>query len=241
MLFSNSGYTYAQSLEDANKDYFNQQYEQSITKLQSILKQSPYSSSLHYNLAANYYRLGKYGMSLAHLDIASRLTPRDKDIRQTRNFIQNKINPIFIQNQQDKLFNSAFFWIHFLSLNELMLIFGLLGTSFWIYLIVLIFKNKQGKSKVSLLVIILFLTYMFSGLSYSYKINHSHAYARVTSNNASVYPSFLDQQNPLTELKDGTKVQILGQHQLKDGTKWFQIYLSKEKNGWISKDFVKVY
>ena len=75
--------TIAQSeslFKEANQAYANENYEEAISKYQSILKDGYESTSVYYNLGNSHYKLNNVGPSVYYFEKALKLDPNDADV-----------------------------------------------------------------------------------------------------------------------------------------------------------------
>ena len=75
--------TIAQSeslFKEANQAYANENYEEAISKYQSILKEGYESTSVYYNLGNSHYKLNNVGPSVYYFEKALKLDPNDADV-----------------------------------------------------------------------------------------------------------------------------------------------------------------
>ena len=78
--------TIAQSeslFKEANQAYANENYEEAISKYQSILKEGYESTSVYYNLGNSHYKLNNVGPSVYYFEKALKLDPNDADLLDT--------------------------------------------------------------------------------------------------------------------------------------------------------------
>ncbi|MCK5643063.1 MAG: tetratricopeptide repeat protein, partial [Gammaproteobacteria bacterium] len=105
----------------ANQLYNNGEYSTAAQFYEQLISQGKVHSSLYYNLGNAYYVQGDIGRAILNYQRASRLDPRDPDIRENlamaRNQSANEIDQI--SNPLDGLANFTSSW---LTLNETALI-----------------------------------------------------------------------------------------------------------------------
>lgn len=69
----------AQTLEAANKDYQDKEYEAAIQKYEEVLQRGYGSEALYYNLGNAYYKNGQAGRAVLNYQRALQLDPQDKN------------------------------------------------------------------------------------------------------------------------------------------------------------------
>ncbi len=108
----------------AKSSYDSQKYEDAL----EVFKEHPKDdASYHYNLGTVYFKLGKFGASLAHLEKANRMHPHDSDIQHNLSLVRNRLTQLMGADKLDPASTLPEQIADRLSLDEIRTALGLLG------------------------------------------------------------------------------------------------------------------
>jgi hypothetical protein len=225
--------------QHATEEYEKQNYDSSITLLDSLLDAGLESPELYYNLGNAWFKLGEVPKAILYYEKARKLAPNDPDIiynlelANTR--IADKIEPVpefFLKKWWKRAIN-------FFTEEQWMLInvfsFGLM----LVFAVIFFVAHTKGSKQLGfyLGIIFLFISLMTGLMGYSnYKNLNTHNSAIVFTPTVNVKSSPTDGANTIFVIHQGTKVELIDQ--VKD---WYRIKLANGSVGWIkAEDFEKI-
>jgi len=219
------------------KDAYDQgNYSDAIQDYQQILRQGIESASLHFNLGNAYFKSGELGEAILHYEKASKLAPRDQDIKYNlqiaRARIQDQINPppmSFVM----KVYNGVKYW---LSLNELawttvilILVTSLFFAGWW-----LVRGEQLNRVARSLFIVGIILLIFTTPLLISRTLEaHQEKYGIVLDPELKVYSGPQTISTEVFVIHEGTKVQVE-----REQDNWYKIQLLDGKEGWVQDQSV---
>ena len=225
--------------EQANDAYEQENYDSTISLLDSLLNAGLESPELYYNLGNAWFKKSEIPKAILYYEKAKKLDPNNTDINYNLELANTKIadkieaTPEFFLKKwwrTSLLFFSESQWV---SINII---------SYSILLVfVIIFFITQSKSvkQASFFLGILFLFISLLTGIYGYQSSkriHEHNTAIVFTPTVNVKSSPNESANTIFVIHQGTKVQLLDQ--LKD---WYRIKLANGSLGWMRKeDFEKI-
>jgi tetratricopeptide (TPR) repeat protein len=69
------------SMQQASEYYRNAEFDKAINIYEQLLNEGYKGTSLYYNLANSYYRIGKLGYAILNYERALRISPNDEDVK----------------------------------------------------------------------------------------------------------------------------------------------------------------
>lgn len=200
---------------------------------QRLLQEMGPNADLYYNLANVYYRQNRLGQASLGYEKALLLHPRDADLRANLALIRGKLNADLVeQSLSSRLIDSIFVWVSYLSLAELIYLFGLVWCLFWLVSLLRIFMTK-GRLGFIFWLLLLFMAVMGGSLLLKYNICKLNSWGILIKPEVNVWPSFLKADKTLLVLPEATKILIISQQPLQGTAAWYQIRLPQGKKGWI--------
>lgn len=198
-----------------------------------LLQEMGPNADLYYNLANVYYRQNRLGQAVLGYEKALLIHPRDADLRANLALIRGKLNAdLEEESLSSRLVNHIFVWVSYLSLAELMLLFGLVWCLFWLVGLTRIFVFK-GRLGFIFWLLLLFLLAMGGSLWLKYDLFKLNIWGILLKPEVNVWSSFLKADKALLDLPEATKVLIVSQQPLQGTAAWYQIRLPQGKKGWI--------
>jgi len=195
----------------ANQLYNNGEYSTAAQFYEQLISQGKVHSSLYYNLGNAYYVQGDFGRAILNYQRASRLDPRDPDIRENlamaRNQSANEIDQI--SNPLDGLANFTSSW---LTLNETALI--TLGLWFLLGLVIFTYRQLQpGRTRTIALngIFLTLLIFLAAGVSFGSRlyIEHTKPEAVIIADQVTINSSPDDDTSTDFSLTSGAEVKLL--------------------------------
>ena len=223
--------------QKANESYEQQNYDSSITLLDSLLKSGLDSSELYYNLGNSWFKKGEIPMAILYYEKAKKIEPNNDDINYNlalaNTLIADKIEPVpefFIKTW----WNTS---LRFFNENQWAIINGVSYTLLFVFIVIFfITRSKSTKQKAFILGIIFLLTSLITGF-YGYKsvqLKQAHNTAIIFTPTVNVKSSPSDNANTIFVIHQGTKVEIVDQ--IKN---WYRIKLANGSLGWLTADDFK--
>ena len=225
------------NFEIANKLYQKGNYQDAIEQYQSILKTNRHSAELYFNLGNCYYKLNKVAPAIYNFEKALLLNPNDDEIKNNLKFAQ-KLQIDDIKEVPKVGFNK---WAQdFVAINDF---------------------DTWARISVGLSIIFLlsFTGYYFSGTSLLKKISFSAMLLIFILFSLSIYATIFEKQNyqnekpaivfeEITPVKTEPKNDASDAFLLHEGTKvfikdtldnWRKIEIPDGKSGWINANAIK--
>lgn len=222
-------------MQKGNDFYANNQFAKALNAYDELIKNDISSHGLYYNLGCTYFQLDSLAQSIYYLEKAKQLDPKDADLVHNLSLAYG--------NQQDdidkfpELFITSFFkkMANLLSSNLWLI---LAAFSLWFAAIHFYLK---GAGKVFLNLNRLYVYCLLIGLCcflmayLNYHFNYNQQEAIVFSSTTTVYKSPNNEAENLLEIHEGLKVSVLD-----EVDQWYQIKMTDNTKGWLSKSAVKL-
>lgn len=220
------------SYEKAKQDYFNKNYETALSQFQVLAEARPGNPYLLYNLANTYFHLGQNGEAIRYYEKALWDLPRETDLKDNLLVARVKLLDKVQESFADYLTKTFYFWVPFITLSEYQVLLMSLSALFWLPLLFLTYKNKVALKSVFLGAVV-----VFGYLGYGYHLKKDAVsfgnFGIVIKPEVEVRANYLENDNPLFELHEGTKVRIVDQQSFNENQKWLKIILPQGQKGWV--------
>lgn len=211
--------------QKANELYANGKYSEAVKEYQKIAQAGP-AAETFYNLGNAYFKDKQIGNAILNYERAKRLNPRDSDIRLNLNYA-NQLIEYKIEDKRNWLFRQMAAGVDYLRFEECWLLF--LG-SYFIFTLFLAFSfirkqvvfGKLGTTLFILLVVCIF-PLLFKLSEHRMK---DEAIVTVKQAEARYGPSTLDQI--AFRLPEGLKVSVEDSKQ-----DWNRIRLKDSRSAWV--------
>lgn len=235
--------------QEAKAHYDSQRFEEALKAFQEHPQEN---AAYHYNLGAVYYRLNKSGASLAHLEKANRMLPRDPDIQYNLSLVRNTLNQSL---GADKL-DPASSWVEALSdklvRDEVLTIVSLLGF-ITILLWIRAFLNTQDLKKTLLnryALISMVGFWISTGVFFVQRWGESYPPA-ISLQKQPIRSGPGNQFLELAQTEAGSKLRILGpvsntiaensQSTAENPESWRQVRFSRDGIGWVKTSTLLIF
>jgi tetratricopeptide (TPR) repeat protein len=208
---------------DANRQYLDGNYSESIKQYKKILEQTTSSGEVYFNLGNAYFRNEKLGHSIYYFRKALELQPRDGDILYNLNYAKKKVIDWIPEKSKITM-------AYKLPLNkkESLYVLLILSLFFWISASLYLFKKVETLKWSRNLSFLFLVISIFTFLQLSV---FQERFGVMTSKNVKVYSGTGKDNVLLFTLHEGTEFNV------KDTTEnWIKIELSDKKKGWVHKD-----
>lgn len=225
-------------LQQGNRYYQKQQYDQAIQSYNKVLNEGFESSELYYNLGNAYYRQGKLGYAILNYERALKLSPGDEDIQHNLALANSrtidKINtlPDFFIFQ---------WWESFLALFSFS---GWVYISYFFYIILLcliifyFFTRKPDYQRISFftglgILLLLIISVSVSSIKYNREFNIKNGVVVDQSATAKLSPD-PDSKDAFV-IHEGLKVKLEDKVD-----NYYKIRLKDGKLGWLPENNIKM-
>lgn len=222
-----------QIFAEGNKLYQDGQYDQAIEKYESIITGGWQNADVYYNLGNSYFKIKKIGKSILNYERALRLSPNNDNFRFNLDYANSfiTVSPV----ERSFLFVVYNWWIHLISLNQLVILTCII---FWLFIgcIIALLFNKENSAirrwvLISGIIFIIFAVWssvVFYNLEIIQKAIVVKAPAEARSGPG---PDF----SAGFTVPEGKKVIII-----KEQGSWYEIGIKEEGlKGWIEKEVIE--
>ncbi|MCL8008576.1 tetratricopeptide repeat protein [Gelidibacter japonicus] len=226
-----------QLFQQANDLYNKGDFEDAISKYESIIESGVHSAALYFNLANAHYKLNHIAPSIYYYEKALKLSPNDKEIHNNIAFARNMTidaidkTPVFgFEKFAKKITN----WLTFDTWAKLSI---LLMALFVVFYLIYYFNYGSTKKRVAFITAITFFILACCSVALAFNNYHSTKNdqpAIVFAKESQVKSEPNLRSSESFKLHEGTKVQILD-----TVNHWKKIQIADGKTGWIPADDIK--
>lgn len=224
-------------IEEANKNYGEDNFEQAIELYQKAIDNGVESSELYYNLGNAYFKLNNIPSSILYYEKAEKLNPNDEDIlfnlQIANNRIVDKIEQVpeifYVRWWKNILYTFTVDEWGYLSLISFVLVVVML----LIFFLTNIYWIKKFSFWLGLVFIVFALTtYLLANQKYNSFIKDHEAIIFTPTLTVKSSPS--DSGIDLFVIHEGSKVQI------RDHVgEWYEIELANGSVGWVKENDIQ--
>ncbi len=224
--------------EQANTLYNEGEFEQAITKYQSILDSKQHSAELYYNIANAHYKLNNIAPSIYYFEKALQLKPNDKEILNNLAFAKKMTVDAIKEVPQlglSKFFNKITNALTFDSWAKLTIV---LMVFFVILFLVYYFTYNTARKRFSFSAsfVFLFMALFSLGLAFQKQaLDKKDNPAIIFAQKSEVKTEPNQTGSEAFMLHEGTKVQVLDTI-----NNWKKIKLADGKTGWVIASDLKL-
>lgn len=237
-LISNIGFGQNEQLFEQGNDLYNKgDFEDAITKYESIIESGEHSAALYFNMANAHYKLNHIAPSIYYYEKALRLSPNDKEINNNIAFARNMTIDAIDKTPEfgfAKFSKKVTNWLSYENWAKLSI---LLMVLFVIFYLIYYFNYGSTKKRVAFITAITFLILACSSVALAfnnYHLTKNDQPAIVFAKESQVKSEPNLRSSESFKLHEGTKVQILD-----TVNHWKKIQLADGKTGWIPADAIK--
>ncbi len=237
-LISSLGFSQNEQLfEQANDLYNKGDFEDAISKYESIIESGEHSAALYFNLANAHYKLNHIAPSIYYYEKALVLDPNDKEIHNNIAFARNMTIDAIDKTPElgfAKFSKSITNWLTFDNWAKLSI---LLMVLFVVFYLIYYFNYGSTKKRLAFIAAMTFLILACSAVALAFNNYHlvkNDQPAIVFAKESQVKSEPNLRSSESFKLHEGTKVQILD-----TVNNWKKIKLADGKMGWIPAEAIK--
>ncbi|MGR3320121.1 MAG: tetratricopeptide repeat protein [Candidatus Anammoxibacter sp.] len=116
---ANEGYTSAQKLMSTKKiKEASDGFKKAADQYEELLKYGYINGQVYYNLANTYYRLGETGKAMLFYKKASKLLPRNSELRENIKLVKTEFEDKELTGKTPDIIKALIFWYFIFNLNE---------------------------------------------------------------------------------------------------------------------------
>ncbi|RXJ52556.1 SH3 domain-containing protein [Gelidibacter gilvus] len=237
-LISSLGFSQNEQLfEQANDLYNKGDFEDAISKYESIIESGEHSAALYFNLANAHYKLNHIAPSIYYYEKALVLDPNDKEIHNNIAFARNMTIDAIDKTPElgfAKFSKSITNWLTFDNWAKLSI---LLMVLFVVFYLIYYFNYSSTKKRLAFIAAMTFLILACSAVALAFNNYHlvkNDQPAIVFAKESQVKSEPNLRSSESFKLHEGTKVQILD-----TVNNWKKIKLADGKMGWIPSEAIK--
>ena len=222
--------------EQAKKAYYDNDYEKALQGFNALLEQNEDSGHLLYNLGNVYFKMGKIGAAKWHYEKARLLIPRNADLKINLSLLDSKLIDKIENSFSDYLVATFYFWSSQLTMGELGWVLFIFTIFYWTWCIQKLWRKKRFWTAETFIILIIFI-YLTGGYYLKDSLEAYGHYGIVVNPEVDVKASYLEKDEPLFQIHQGTKVRLIDQQDFGEGGRWLRISLPQGQKGWVlSKD-----
>lgn len=240
IFFCSLGTLYAQTPEEAyrkaNLSYEDEDYENSSTLYETLVKMDRVSPEVFYNLGNSYFKLKNIGKAVLNYERASRLAPRDRDIKHNLDLARGMAIDKIELPERGFILDAILFPYDRMNINELCVLVSIMYLSVILLLMFSIFFIAYRRrifyiagSLVALCIV--FIAFLASKIYDENLVKQAVIISREVGVRSGPKEDYLLQFT----LHEGTEVRIVEERDL-----WYEISISEDLKGWLPKEAVEV-
>jgi len=236
-----TGLTFAQNetlFEQGNKFYNEGNYEEAITKYESIIDNGKHSAELYFNLGNAHYKLNHIAPSIYYYEKALQLKPADKEIKNNIGFARNMtidavdtVPEVGFSKFMNNISKSMTFERWAITAIGLVVVFVMLFLTYYFAYT----STRKRLAFVGSVASFILACFALSFAYHNYDLIEKDQPAIVFAQEAQVKSEPNLRSNEAFVLHEGTKVQVLD-----TVNNWKKIKLADGKTGWITQDDIKL-
>lgn len=236
----------AQHLSGQNEEFFNKgveayndgNYSQAISYYETILKNGEHSAALYFNLGNCYYKMNRIAPSIYYYEKALLLDPNDPDVKNNLAFARQMTLDAIEEMPETGIAKAYKASVGSLSYEQwamLSILFICMGILAYIVYFIVRYSTHKRIALVSGLVLLI-LGCIFVAFAYVGQRSFENDRPAIIFADAIMVRSEPNRRSdPVFELHEGTKVQVLDQ--LED---WNKIQLVNGQEGWIPQEEIRL-
>lgn len=237
-LIGTFGFSQNETQFEQGNDLYNQgDFEEAITKYESILESGKHSAALYFNLANAHYKLNHIAPSIYYYEKALQLAPHDKEIHNNIAFARNMTIDGIDSTPEigfAKFSKQVTNWLTFDNWAKLSVALMVL---FVVFYLIYYFNYSSLKKRLAFISAMTFL--VMCGIAIALAFNNYHLTEKdqpaIVFSKEVLVKSEPNLRSPESfKLHEGTKVQILD-----TVNNWKKIKLADGKSGWLPTDDIK--
>ncbi len=220
----------------ANKAYKDNDFELAIEKYNQIVESEYHSAELYYNIGNAYFKQKDYPKAILYYQKASKLSPRDEDIKHNIEYANQFVSDEFIEVPEFVLDRIYFSIVRSFSSNT----WALISINSFIFSLALffvfLFSKIRLNRKLAFFTSIVLVAVSVSSFKFSadMKKYQTHPNSGIIMNISTLKSSPGNDGTDLYILNPGTKVKIKSEND-----EWIEVRLPNGKIGWLKKTSIE--
>lgn len=217
---------FIQELAKSNKLYEEGNFNEARAGYQELLKQTPSSGHLHYNIGNSWFMSDQYGQAIYHYLKAQQSLPRDEDVEANLSIALRKTVDIW-DGQRDSPASAVLFWLNDFTLQEHIKALIVLNFLFWIILAInLAIGNETLEKARQILTGLLMIALLSTGARWH--MDSFLTVAVVSEKSLDVFSSEGNTDEVVLQLHEGAILPVLDRK-----GEWVELELPNGKKGWV--------
>lgn len=221
-----------QKYDMAKTAYFNREYRKAEKLLLELLADKPDNGYLKYNLGNVYFKLGELGRAIQYYEKARRTVPRLTDLRINLDYAKTKRVDEITESFSDYLNGTFYFWSGYLTIWEFRAVLVFASILFWGMCLWLFWRQRKIILTRTILGFLIF-AYLVAGYWIKSNLEAPGRFGIVLNPEVDVKASYLDTDESLFQLHEGTRVRIIDLQRFGEDKTWFRIALPEGQKGWV--------
>lgn len=219
--------------------YYNKDYATAQRYFSEMATQRQNSGFLYYNLGNVYYKMGQLGSAIQNYEKAFLFIPRSRDLATNLNQARSKLTDKIEQTFSDYILHTVYFWISALSLFEYQYFLVGLSVLFWGTVFLRYFRREKFLS-LSLAVSVIIFAYFLAGYGLKNGFHSAGQYGIILQPEVDAKASYLEKDQPLFQLHEGTKVQVIDRQNFGENNQWLKVKMPAGQAGWVPADVIGI-
>jgi tetratricopeptide (TPR) repeat protein len=223
----------------ANKLYFEGRYAEAAAAYEQLLRGSPPSAALHFNLGNAYFKADQKGRAIAAYLRALRLEPREPNVRFNLKFVRQKVT-----GNEPRLSPAWERALAALTLNEWT---ALAAGALWLFFLLLALREARPAWRKPLrgyAALAGLAALLFAGCFAVAAFEQGRAARGVVVTTEAIVRAGPLERSPVSfQLRDGSEVIVLDTQEIAEAggrQTWYQIQDAARRVGWVKQDQVVV-
>ncbi|OQY02664.1 MAG: hypothetical protein B6I26_00485 [Desulfobacteraceae bacterium 4572_130] len=217
----------------AIQEYKQGKYLKACKEFEKIVEKGIKNGEIYYNIGNSYFKAGNIGRAILWYERSKKIIPFDPDLKFNLNYAENFVKDIKSDSKVN-ISDILFFWKNMISFRTLQY-FSLIS-----FLIFFIYAGIQTVIKRKIftyagIFLFFFPIIITSTLFFDYFQRGINDYAVIIKDKTFVRSDFSDNSTKLFVLHSGTKVKVQKRQE-----KYFKIFFSKGKIGWLKQEDAEI-
>ena len=217
----------------AIEEYKQGKYLKACEKFEKIVENGIKNGEIYYNIGNSYFKAGDIGRAILWYERGKKIIPFDPDLKFNLKYAENFVKDIK-SDSNIHISDILFFWNNMIS-SRILQYFALIS-----FLIFFIYAGIQTVIKKKIftyigIFILFFSIIIISGAFFDYFQKGINNYAVIIKDKTFVRSGLSDNSTQLFMLHSGTKVKVQ-----KTKEKYFKIFFSKGKIGWLKQEYAEI-
>ncbi len=218
--------TFIQELAISNKHYEEGSFDEARVGYEKLLKRTPSSGHLHYNIANSLFQSDQYGQAIYHYLKAQQSLPRDEDVEANLSIALRNTADIW-DGRRDSPASAILFWLKDFTFEEHIKAIIILNFFFWTVLATsLTVRNDTLAKARQILTGLLMIAVLSTGARWH--MENFMKVAVVKEKSLDVFSSEGNTDEVVLQLHEGSVLPVLDRK-----GEWVELELPDGKKGWV--------